>query len=230
MTRAFTVPLDDGRRAEIRFSTRADGDLSVRGHVSPDDLARRRRALSDAAWTWLDQVHGADVVVVERPGGHAGDAADAAVTAQPGAALAVHAADCAPVLFASPEGVVGAAHAGWRGLAGGVIDHVARQMRALGAATIAAYCGPVICPEHYEFGAADLDAVARTLGDAVRSTTERGTPALDLWSGVRQACATAGVELAAGPIGCTAEGDDFFSHRARGEAGRHAGVIWIAGD
>ena len=91
-------------------------------------------------------MHGARVVVVEGPGGAAGEAADAAVATSAGAALAVLTADCAPVALASPEGVLGVAHAGWRGLRAGVVEATVTTMRRLGATRIEAVLGPCVHP------------------------------------------------------------------------------------
>jgi polyphenol oxidase len=218
------VPLPGGAR--VRFTGRAEGDLSVAGGVAPEVLAERRRAVVDLPWTWLRQVHGGDVVVVDRPGAHAGAEADAAVTAVAGAALAVHTADCAPVALASPEGVLGAAHAGWRGLAAGVLEHTVAAMRDLGATDIVAVLGPCIRPGCYEFGAADLDAVVERLGPVVRGVTSTGRPALDVPAAVRAALAGAGVGDVRDTGVCTACSGDHHSHRARGDAGRQAMVVW----
>jgi polyphenol oxidase len=218
----------------LRFSGRADGDLRVDG--APDPLAARRAALAPGPWTWLHQVHGAAVVVVSKPGEHAGADADAAVTAEPGAVLAVHTADCAPVLLADEtRGVVGAAHAGWRGLAAGVIGNTVAAMAALGATDIRATLGPCIRVGCYEFGAADLDGVDRALAEAgvaapgaVRGTTGWGRPALDLAGGVRAALAAAGIARVDEVGGCTAcDPARWFSHRARREPARQASLIWI---
>ncbi|QYG92804.1 polyphenol oxidase family protein [Iamia sp. SCSIO 61187] len=208
-------------------TTRAAGDLAVTG--PPAEVAARRRAVVDLPWTWLTQVHGAAVVTVTRPGQHAGAEADAAVTAVPGAALAVTTADCVPVVLLGAEGrAVGVAHAGWRGLLGGVVGAAAEAMAALGAPPVEAVLGPSICARHYEFGAADLDRVAARWGDEVRATTTDGRPALDVAAGVRRALAEAGVETVTAAPSCTAEAPgDYWSFRARGDAGRIATVAWL---
>src|SRR5207245_1905111 len=105
------------------------------------------------------------------PGGGAGQRADAAVTDRPGCALAILTADCAPVALIASDGVVGVAHAGWRGLVGGVLERTVQVMRAGGASDVRALLGPCIRPGCYEFGADDLAQVARRLGDGVRATT-----------------------------------------------------------
>jgi polyphenol oxidase len=180
-------------------------------------------------WTWLRQVHGADVVTVARAGEHAGAAADAAVTAVPGAALVVRTADCAPVALLSGE-VVGIAHAGWRGLEGGVVERTVEAMRALGARDITAHIGPCISAAAYEFGADELATVASRYGDGVRARTAAGRPALDVAAGVAVALERSGVALDGDlPPACTAgDATSFFSHRARAEPGRQASVVWLA--
>ena len=217
--------LDDGRRAVLTVTERADGDLRVTG--PPRDLDARRRAISDDPWTWLDQVHGAGVVTVAQPGGHAGARADGAVTTATGAPIAVHTADCAPIGLVGAAGVVGVAHAGWRGLVAGVVAETVGRMRALADGPITAVVVPCIHPECYEFGAADLDLVAEALGADVRAVTGHGTPALDLPGAARTALADAGVEIVEVDPRCTGCDPAFFSHRARADRGRQALLGWI---
>ena len=193
--------------------------------VAPD-VATRRRAVVDLPWTWLRQVHGDRVVTVASPGEGAGTRADAAATDRAGCALAVLAADCAPVALASPEGVIGVAHAGWRGLAGGVLERTVDAMRVLGAGEIEAVLGPCIRPECYEFGAHDLDVVATRLGDGVRGRTTAGEPALDLPAGVVLALGTVGVARVADTEVCTACSAAQFSWRGAGSHARQALVVW----
>jgi polyphenol oxidase len=164
-------------------------------------------------------VHGSTVVEVTEPGEHAGAEADAAFTARPGCTLAVRTADCVPVVLVGDD-AIGVVHAGWRGLAGGVIQATAR---AMGSVT-EAHVGPHIRPGCYEFGSADLDAVAVSLGDRVRATTTWGAPALDLAEGVRRALP--GVRLHDGGA-CTACSEVFFSWRARAEHERFATLAWL---
>ena len=216
--------------AEVRFTGRAEGDLGHGGvwvESPTPDVEQRRRAVLDRPWTWLRQVHGADVVVVDKPGGGAGTEADAAVTTNTGAALAIFTADCAPVALASENGVIGAVHAGWKGLAGGVLERTVEAMRALGANHINAALGPCIHPECYEFGTAELEAVAVVLGHTVRARTDDGRPALNVPAGVRAALTRVGVPLADVDATCTACSPDHFSYRARKEMERQAMVVWI---
>ena len=195
-----------------------------------DELDARRRSIVDVPWTWLRQVHGARVVTVTVPGEGAGEEADAAVTAVPGAALVVHVADCAPVAMVSDDGVIGVAHAGWRGVEAGVVAATAGAMRALGATSIRAVVGPCIGPECYEFGEADLARLEGRWGSAVRGRTSDGRPALDVPAAVRAALEDAGVELVRSDDRCTAcDAARLGSHRARQEPHRHGLVAWMDG-
>jgi YfiH family protein len=201
--------------AEVRFTNRADGDQRL-GDLGVEE-----------GWTRLRQVHGAEVVVVEHPGQHAGAEADAAVTNLRGAMLAILTADCAPIALASADGVIGAVHAGWRGLVAGVVERTVEAMRALGANHIEAALGPCIHPECYEFGPSDLSAVANRLGYVVRGRTDSGRPSLNLPAAVRASLTRVGVALDYVDEGCTACSTDYFSHRARGEDERQAMVVWL---
>ena len=212
-----------GRTSHHRFTTRADGDLAV----GSDGVAARRMALVDLPWTWLHQVHGAEVVTVTRPGEHAGAEADAAVTAVPGAVLAVQAADCAPVALLA-DGVVGVAHAGWRVLVAGVLPAAVAAMRAIGAGEVRALLGPCVHPGCYELGEPALGEVEALLGPSVVSRTTGGAPALDLPAAVSASLAGVGVALDPGGTTCTAcAPDTAWSHRARREAGRQAALAWL---
>ena len=210
--------------AAVLFTGRAEGDL--RRSVGDE----RRRALVDRPWTVLRQVHGAGVVVVDGPGQHWAVEADAAVTRSRESALAVLTADCAPVAIASDEGVLGVAHAGWRGLVAGVLPNTIAAMKGVGATTtsMSAVLGPCIHSECYEFSEDDLAVVAGELGEGVRSTTDSGRPALDVPAAVRASLASCGIELVHEDPACTAcDANRWFSHRARGEPERQALVAWL---
>ena len=208
------------------FTDRSHGDLAVTGDLAA--LEPRRRAIGPGPWTWLHQVHGAEVVVVDRPGARAGVEADAAVTVAPGAVLAVQTADCAPVLLVGGPDTTGIAvvHAGWRGLEAGVIEAAAATMAQLGAPVRRAELGPCIRAGCYPFGEEDLDRVAGRYGDGVRGVTASGAPALDVAAGVAEACRRLGVDLVDDGT-CTACSPRHWSHRARGERARQALVAWL---
>lgn len=206
-------------------TTRSEGDFAVGGDSAR--LAHLRAHAAPGRWTWLHQVHGADVVTVTRPGEHAGASADAAVTTVPGAVLAVHTADCAPIVLVGDAGI-GVAHAGWRGLAAGVVGAAVGALEAAGTPARRAVLGPCIHAECYPFGADDLDAVAAVLGAGVRGVSRDGNPALDLPAAVRLALEDVGVTDVVDSGSCTScAGDRYFSHRARGETGRMATIAWV---
>lgn len=220
--------LDDGRTAYLIATERRHGDLAV--GQDADIVERRRRSIVDAPWAWFRQVHGAHVVTVTEPGLGAGTEADAAVTRLGDAPLAVQIADCAPVALVDDRGVIGVAHAGWRGLVGGVLEATVGAMARLGATAPVAVLGPCIRPAAYEFGAADLDAVVAALGPSVRGRTADGRPALDMPAAVRAVLDGLGVEVVADVGSCTAaDADRRWSHRARTERERQAVVVWIGG-
>ncbi len=221
-------------RARWVTSTRADGDFRIDQPAAV--LAERRRAFVDLPWVWVRQVHGARVVTVDAANVEAvcGIEADALVTATPGLALAVHTADCVPVVLASPAGVIGVVHAGWRGIAAGVVGAAVEAMEALGAPRdgLSVAVGPHIGPECYEFGPEELARLEAQLGAScgLRSRTLDGSPALDLRAALAAAARRAGVS---GPVpttpACTScDADRYYSHRARAERARMATVAWLA--
>jgi polyphenol oxidase len=204
-----------------RWTGRPEGDLR------PDASGQAVRAgqVLDRPWCWVHQVHGAKVVVA-RPGMACGADADALVADDPEVALAVFSADCATIALASPEGVMAAVHAGWKGLLAGVVGRAVEALRALGATSVFAGLGPCIRAECYEFGPSDLDRVADVVGPEVRSTTRWGTPALDLPAGVAAALAASGAQLVADDGTCTGCSPDHYSYRAAGAEERQALVVW----
>ena len=178
----------------------------------------------------LNQVHGADVVVVDGPVGRDEvPSGDALVTARRGLGLMVRVADCVPVLLADPRaGVVGAAHAGRVGAAAGVLPAVVTAMTELAArvSDIEVLLGPAVCGSCYEVPAAMRAEVdSRLPGSAVR--TRSGTPGLDLRAGLYHQL----VELGVGRVGadprCTVEDRALYSHRRDGRTGRQAAITWL---
>lgn len=202
-----------------------------RGSGDDPEAVARNRALAAAALgvppeglATVHQIHSARAVVVREPGPP--EEADAVVTDRPGLAVAVLSADCAPVLLADAEArVVGAAHAGWRGALGGVIEAAVEAMAALGAepGRIAAAVGPCIGPEAYEVGPEFEARFLAQDAEAARFFDGRGArPRFDLPGYALHRLARAGVRQAAWTGHCT-HGDParFFSYRRsvqRGEA------------
>jgi hypothetical protein len=212
--------------ARIRWTGRGEGDL----RPGSGDAAARLAGLVDRPVAWLRQVHGSHVVIVRGPEPVQGKRGDALVTTSAKVGLAVVTADCAPIALASPEGVIGAVHAGWAGLVAGVVERAVDAMVELGATRVAAALGPCIHAECYEFGAAELEQVAVAVGttvEAVEGVARSGSTALDLPAAVGAALSRAGAELSHQESACTACcADRLFSHRARGEAERQAMIVW----
>jgi YfiH family protein len=218
--------------ARVRFTRRADGDLSAR-QADEQALAGRRAAVVALPWFSVRQVHGDDVRTVDTPVDRAPSSAeppegDALVTRLERVVLSVNTADCAPVALVGRRGVIGAAHAGWKGLAAGVVGQIVGAMRRLGSGPITAYLGPCIHPECYEFGLPDLERLEGRFGPGVRGRSAAGRPSLDLPAAVARALGDAGVPLVHSSEVCTAcATSTCFSHRARGDAQRHALAVWI---
>lgn len=222
--------------ARVRWSDVSHGHLGHRPFGEHDDTCCgpeaqvRREKFHDADWLFLVQVHGNDVVVVEDAFSAAGANADAAVTAKHDVALGIATADCAPIALASPEGIVGAVHAGWKGMQVGAVAEAAKKMRELGASEIHGALGPCIHAECYEFSGPELDDLALQLGDAVIGTTSEGTRSLDMVAAARAACEVADVKLDYVHEDCTACSAKYFSYRARKDEGRQVMVVWQPSD
>lgn len=195
-----------------------------------ENRARAARALraEPERLLGLTQVHGRDVVTVTDMLWAAGQGpkADAMVTSRTGLALGIITADCAPILFADAQaGVVGAAHAGWRGAAGGVIESTLDAMAAIGAdpARVTAAIGPCIGQGSYEVAADLRDAVlARDPADAACFTDGRRPERwqFDLPGYCARRLRAAGIgRVVLSGIDTLAEESRFFSHRRRTLAG-----------
>jgi len=193
-------------------------------------------------WVGARPVHGAEVLAVDAAtvavhrAGPADDAlptVDGFVSAEPGAALAMLGGDCAPIALVAPH-AVGAVHAGWPGLAGGVVPAAVEALTALAPAgggdpeAIVALIGPTIRACCYEFGTADLAAVESRVGTTLRRATRDGRPALDLVGGLRHQLAAAGVGRVLDLGVCTACSPDHFSHRRDGRSGTGRQAVVVA--
>lgn len=215
------------------------GSLNLAAHVGdrPGAVAANRLLLREAAHLpdeplWLEQVHGTAVV---RHAGAVGTPprADAAVAFAPGRVCAVMTADCLPVVFADRAGTrVGVAHAGWRGLAGGVLQATIAALEA-SPADLHAWLGPAIGPASFEVGAEVRDAYLAHLAvsdtDACFQPNERGRYLADLYGLARLVLRKSGVTSVHGGGWCTVEdARRFFSFRRDGVTGRMATLAWLA--
>jgi len=205
----------------------------------PDAVAENRARLARALPAppiWLQQVHGVTVLeaCTPLPPGAAPPVADAVVTATPGVVCAVLVADCLPVMLADARGrAVGIAHAGWRGLAGGVIEASAARLRTLlgePEARLVAWLGPCIGPGAFEVGAEVLEAMQMRFARAAAAFAPLGAGKYlaDLPALARQALESSGVQDVWGGNACTfSDARRYFSFRRDRTTGRHAALIWI---
>jgi purine-nucleoside/S-methyl-5'-thioadenosine phosphorylase / adenosine deaminase len=222
-----------GERIAVVVATDADDGDFHPGRVDADDLRRRQLRVTSDRWTMVDEVHGiavhsADADTVRPSAWPLAGAGDVIVTSRLGSPIAIWAADCAPVALFGHRGTTIVIHAGWRGLAAGILDVGLATLADRGDAAQLAVLGPVIHPCCYEFGLDDLRSVARSLGvepDEIAGRARSGARALDVPAAVAVGLRGGGVELAVtGP--CTGCGGRWFSHRCRGDLGRHALVAW----
>jgi polyphenol oxidase len=202
-------------RVRALVTTRDFGDLA-------DEGARRKlRALLPAEPLWLRQVHGNRVVEM----GEQNLDADASISRQPASVCVVKAADCMPVLFADEAGTtVAAAHAGWRGLAGGVLEATVDAM-GVPRQNIVAWLGPAIGPQVYEVGEEVYSAFSKY--PQALAPTRPGHWLLDLYAVARDKLS--GLKAVSGGGFCTyTERERFFSYRRDRSGARMAALVWLA--
>jgi YfiH family protein len=225
------APYDDGV---------GGGGLNLGTHVGDklDDVRRNRDLLKSwlpAEPIWLTQVHGASVVdaatTIAQPD------ADAIIASERGAVCVIQTADCLPVLFCDTAGkVVGAAHAGWRGLANGVLENTVTAMRKAGAQEILAWLGPAIGPMSFEVGedvrtafvSQDADAAAAFAPYAFSANSSQQKYLADIYFLARRRLNASGVNKVFGGGLCTVrDAHRFYSYRRDGVTGRMASLIWL---
>lgn len=193
---------------------------------------RRFEAFLPAQPAWLNQVHG--TTVASFPASAPPGPADAAVTREPGVVCSIMTADCLPVLFTDRSGsVAGVAHAGWRGLAAGVLDASVAALANLGVrpGELLAWLGPAIGPAAFEVGAdvhsafCDVDVGAAPCFVPHR----KGKWHADLYGLARRSLARAGVTSVHGGGFCTlSDTARLFSYRRERDSGRMATAVWLA--
>ncbi len=223
------TPYDDGTGA---------GGLNLAMHVGDvaADVLRNRALLNGllpAAPNWLNQVHG--TTVVDAAEVLPGTAADAMTTTSVGQVCAIQTADCLPLLLADRAGrVVGAAHGGWRGLAGGIVENTVVRMREQGAVELVAWLGPAIGPTRFEVGdevrqafhAHGLEGVA--VEQAFQAIEGRpGKFLADIYALARALLHSVGVTSVFGGDCCTVSDTRFYSYRRDAVTGRMASLIWL---
>jgi polyphenol oxidase len=222
------------------FSAAPFDSMNLRPGIGDDEQAVRsnQRLLAEAVGVrpvYLDQVHGAAVARLGaadlRPDATL-QQADASITTERGIACAVQVADCLPVLFAAP-GAVGAAHAGWRGLAGGVLEATVSALCEAAhcqPASVQAWMGACIGPENFEVGADVLQAFGASPARPGRRFSARpaGKWLADLPGLARDRLAAAGITALSGGQWCTVDdASRFYSFRRNKTTGRMAALVWL---
>lgn len=220
------------------------GGMNLGAHVGDQAFAVQRNRRWLVEWlggvepVWMDQVHGSDVVDLDDwPMGET-PRADAAVLTRRGVAAGVLAADCLPVLLAAPQARgAAAAHAGWRGLAGGVLEHAVAALAArsgCAASQLQAWLGPAIGPGRFEIGADVRDALLELDPRAERALAAgdvAGKWKADLFELARMRLMAAGLSRASilGTGICTVSNPElYYSYRRDRVTGRHAALVWLA--
>ncbi|KQB54809.1 laccase [Pseudomonas endophytica] len=230
-------PAPAGIRACV--TTRAGGvslepfdSLNLGDHVGDDpvSVAQNRQCLTkffEVQPAWLSQVHGV-VVAPANPDQIA--EADASWTATPGIACTVMTADCLPALFCDRAGTrVAAAHAGWRGLAAGVLEAAAKSLH-VEPHDILVWLGPAIGPKVFEVGGEVREVFVQDLPDAAAAfvpSINEGRYMADIYELARLRLARSGITAVYGGGFCTVTDPRFFSYRRSPRTGRFASLVWI---
>ena len=210
-------------------------NLGARCGDDPTAVQHNRAALQQqyhlpGAPLWLHQVHGIDVAMDDGSRGSE-PLADAAVSVLTGSVLAVLTADCLPVLFCNREGTeIAAAHAGWRGLADGMLESTVQAMTSA-PESLMAWIGPAAGAAQYEIGEEVRQAflAKNPRADSAFAPTRPGHYRVDLPAIARQRLAGVGVHAVFGGEFCTLSDTRFYSHRREQRTGRMASVIWMQG-
>lgn len=211
--------------------------LNLGGHVGDDAVnvsANRQRfaqlARLPAAPTWMNQVHGNQVLTLPQHSPEPLPTADASYSRQPGQVCLVMTADCLPLLICNTAGTeVAAVHAGWRGLAGGVIEQSLLQFQAP-MAELMVWLGPAIGPAAFEVGAEVRQAFVAMMPEAEAAFTGSagGKYLANIYALARLRLQRAGVRAIYGAEYCTfTDSARFFSYRRDGQTGRQASAIWL---
>jgi hypothetical protein len=213
------------------------GSLNLGAHVgdSPAAVAENRRRVRvrldlPAEPAWLEQVHGTRVADLDAPGEAGRAPADAVVTRRAGRVCAVQVADCLPVLLAARDAsAVAVAHAGWRGLAAGVLEETVAKL-GVAAGGLIAWLGPAISAAHFEVGSEVREAFlsADPGASGAFALNQRGRWQGDLVALARRRLTALGVTEVSGGTWCTyADPARFFSFRRDGRCGRMAALVWL---
>jgi len=251
MTTILTVsPEWDVSDKVVAFTTSRQGgvskppfhSLNVGDHVgdNPSSVAANRallkeRSVAELEWQWLEQVHGIDVAAVSQAGPKL--KADALLSRSPNLVCCVQTADCLPLFVAAYEGgEVAVIHAGWKGLASGVIENTIASM-STPVSRLRVFLGPAIGPCHFEVGeevkqfflaTAASPMLASLMEECFVASSNQGKLMADMYAIARLKLSSVGVENISGGNLCThCDEDSFFSYRRDGVTGRMLSAIYI---
>jgi YfiH family protein len=227
---AFTTTRQGPGYSELPFYR---FNLGGRCGDNPANVVNNRQSLQSSyqlpsAPLWLHQVHGIDVAV-DDGSRHDEPMADASVSQLKNSVLAVLTADCLPVLFCNTQGTeIAAAHAGWRGLAAGMLEATVSAMQST-PESIMAWLGPAAGAQRYEVGEDVRQAFIRhdVLAESAFKPTRIGHYLIDMYAIARQRLLSAGVTRIYGGDYCTISDIAFYSHRREQRTGRMASLIWM---
>jgi YfiH family protein len=240
----WTSPISSSdSKLRISFSTRfggvSEGAYGIGGHGlnlathvgdDPERVSRNRQVVRDIfdlpQVSYMDQVHGNSVAVIDFANQRDIRTVDALVTRERGIALAVLTADCVPLMMHDAEaGVIAAVHVGRRGLVNGVVNKTVVAMQSLGAVEIRSLMGPAICGDCYEVPI-ELQREIEAIAPNASSITDSGTPGVDIRDGVTWQLRQLGIDSVVDPI-CTKRSELHYSYRRDGVTGRTAGFIHL---
>jgi len=233
------IPATGGRGVDWGFTSARGGSsvgdfasLNLGGHVGDDPITvDSNRSLVAKAFgvkrdrlLFMNQCHGADVVVVDGPWAGDGPEVDGLVTTSTDLALAVLVADCTPVLLVDrTAGVAAAVHAGRPGMMSGIVGRAVDAMTDLGARSISAAVGPSICGRCYEVPEA-MRAHAVKVSPVAAAISWQGTAAIDVAAAVVDQLRARSVAVQ-WIAGCSRESQELFSYRRQHRTGRYSGVV-----
>lgn len=225
------APVNGTRAAEFGHYGPYNLALHVGDHAAKVNACREQLACQTqvANWQWLNQVHGIEVIKAHKLA--SAPNADASFTQQKQLACAILTADCLPVLFCNQQGTqVAAAHAGWRGLAAGVLEATCRTF--LPDDKILAYLGPAISQKAFEVGAEVKAAFEQLMGREASdcfspNPINAGHYYADLYALARIRLTRLGVQSISGGQDCTFSNNRFYSYRRQNITGRFASAIWL---
>lgn len=220
----LSIATAQGSTIKVLSTDRHEGDFSLAG----EGVDVQRASLVSHPWAWLDQVHGTEVVWVDEGQSGLVGVGDVAATRSTNLVLSVRTADCGSFVLGASMGFA-VVHAGWRGLAGGVVRGSVEAMRRTGGdPEMWAWLGPCAGPECYEFDPEHLDRLECETEGIVRSETTWGMPSLDLRGSIRSILEAEGVTVIGEDSRCTICCDaELYSHRRSGDVGRQILAAWL---